>query len=352
MISTAIRRVGVSIVVAIVTLVAPATAAGAVQQAPTDWHSTVISVEPTTPVLHLEVLGEGTAIRVSIDEGHTLVVPGYQNEPYLRIGADGTVEVNRRSPADLLNRTDTGAGMSTSVGDPSAEPDWQRIGGTGSVLWHDHRMHAMPGVSEDTDWTITFLVDGRPVVARGRLTRLPGHVPALELLAGLAAMGVMVLLGLHRPLRIASLAATGAAAIATAVSVGTWFRTPDGLAHPWAPLLVAVTALGLAILVIAPGRPRGRTRLVLLLGSVALSAGWVVLELPALTAAIVPGPWGSGPTRFALTIAGGLVLAAAGLAVLSGGFMIEPTDRALPQAEVASGGCTTSGSRSDGVAVP
>jgi hypothetical protein len=113
--------------------------------------------------------------------------------------------------------------------------------------------------------------------------------------------------------------------------------TPDGFSRPWAPTLVAATALVLAIIVATPGRPTGRARLVALLVSVALSAGCVALGLPTLTAAIVPGGPGAVATRFAVAIAGGLVLAAAGLAVLSGGFATESSGSIPPQADVANG---------------
>ncbi len=63
--------------------------------------STSSSPPPTASRWH--VVGGDSFLEVSVDEGHEVLVPGYQGEPYLRFRADGTVERNRNSPATYLN---------------------------------------------------------------------------------------------------------------------------------------------------------------------------------------------------------------------------------------------------------
>ena len=57
---------------------------------------------------------------------YDVVILGYSGEPYLRVGAAGAFE-NVRSPAVYLNATRNG-GIPPSSADPSAPPEWRRIG--------------------------------------------------------------------------------------------------------------------------------------------------------------------------------------------------------------------------------
>ena len=321
------------------TIAVPATDAGASPLAPTDWRSEIVSVTPTSPGVHLEVLGGDSVLRLTARPGTDVTVLGYENEPYLHIAADGTVEANIASPAYSLNRSRTGQGSLDPDADAKLDPRWTVIGTDGTVLWHDHRIHAMPGVTDDIEWTIPMIVDGGSVTAQGRLLRLPGHSPSFEILIGLLAFGVVVFLGRRSPLRIAAIAAAAAGAISTAIAAGAFLSTPDGLWRPWAPLLISSLAFAGSILVLAAfDRLSTRLRLALVLASIALSAGWVALGLPALTAAIVPGAFAGPVVRFSITTVIGLLLGGAGLTVMSGGLIDGGTMISPHQAEEASGG--------------
>ena len=66
---------------------------------PTDFRSEVLSVTPATDAITVSIEGGDAFVRVVVEPGHEVIVPGYEGEPYLRISADGTVEENLRSMA-------------------------------------------------------------------------------------------------------------------------------------------------------------------------------------------------------------------------------------------------------------
>ena len=72
----------------------------------------------------------------------TVMVMGYQDEPYLRFRADGVVLENQRSPTTYLNQSRYGT-TAPSGADPALPPDWLPVGQNGRYAWHDHRAHWM-----------------------------------------------------------------------------------------------------------------------------------------------------------------------------------------------------------------
>ena len=75
-----------------------------------NYRSVIDGVIPNTPGVKLQVLNFDDRLQLDNRSGKTVTVQGYQHEPYARLLADGTVEVNRNSPAYYLNndRTSTG----------------------------------------------------------------------------------------------------------------------------------------------------------------------------------------------------------------------------------------------------
>ena len=53
---------------------------------------------------NVKVIENGRRLELTNDSSATVVVSGYENEPYLRIGPDGVFE-NTRSPAVFQNRS-------------------------------------------------------------------------------------------------------------------------------------------------------------------------------------------------------------------------------------------------------
>jgi hypothetical protein len=137
--------------------------------------------------------------------GKTVVVRGYEREPYARLRADGTVEVNRRSPSYYLNEERYGGTPVPQNASPDAPPRWSEISKTGRFETHDHRIHWMskgttpPQVTDEDkrtkvfDWRVPIDVGAQPAALTGSLFWEPssgGGIPALAIVA-LAALVVL-----------------------------------------------------------------------------------------------------------------------------------------------------------------
>jgi len=130
------------------------------------------------PGVEVQVLGYDNQLEL-FDRGHgQVVVYGYNGEPYVRVLRDGTVEVNRRSPATYLNEDRFGTTPVPAFAKPGAAPQWRVQDKTGRFIWHDHRMHWMaqttpPQVHDKSVKTKIF--DYRiPVQVGSRRTALAG----------------------------------------------------------------------------------------------------------------------------------------------------------------------------------
>ena len=123
---------------------APAGVVFADPAGPTDYRTTVTSIDPGgRRASRCRVVGGDSFLRLVVDPGIEVVVLGYQQEPYLRIRADGVVEENQRSPATYLNADRYGTGTPPAGADPTLAPNWLPVGTGGAWAWHDHRAHWM-----------------------------------------------------------------------------------------------------------------------------------------------------------------------------------------------------------------
>jgi hypothetical protein len=120
-------------------IVAPAAA----HQTSPKYESVFTGIKPGIAGIKAQVLGLDNQYQLINQTGKTVVVLGYQGEPYGRILPDGTVEVNERSPAYFLNEDRFGTTPVPKSASPSAPPQWKVQDKTSRFIWHDHRMHWM-----------------------------------------------------------------------------------------------------------------------------------------------------------------------------------------------------------------
>ncbi len=189
-------------------LAAPAASA---HQGNPNFRSILDGVTPAVHGLRLQVLNYDDRFELTNRSGQTVTVQGYNGEPYARVLADGTVEVNRRSPAYYLNDDRYADVKVPASADASAPPQWAVVDRTGDLQWHDHRMHWMstklpPQVKDKSkrtkvfDYAIPLQVGARKGAIKGTLFwqpvdgggPAPGMFVALAVLAALGAGLVVV----------------------------------------------------------------------------------------------------------------------------------------------------------------
>jgi hypothetical protein len=289
---------------------------------PTDYRTTITSIEPATDAIELDVVGGDAFLRIAVETGHEVVVLGYADEPYLRIRVDGAIEQNRRSYATYYNEERYGRTDVPDIVDNDAEPEWERIGDGGVWAWHDHRAHWMgteppigldPGESLPAQF-VPIVVDDTPVTVEVRITLLagPSRIPVVfgaVIGLGLALLGI--LLGPATTALVMLLLGGGA----LVVGVGQYVSLPaetGRLASWWLLPAIAVVAIVIAV------ATYGRSRFVLS-GLTAVAAAqalvWAVQRRAGLTRAILPTDLPPGFDRFvtAAVLAGSLAILVATL---------------------------------------
>jgi hypothetical protein len=204
------RARAVAAVAAVVALAAVPTA-GAHQGNP-NFRSVIEGVTPSAPGMTLQVLNFDDRLELDNKSGRTVTVQGYDHDPYARVLGDGTVQVNRLSPAYYLNNDRTGGATVPASADPKAPPQWHTVDRSGRFQWHDHRIHWMgtglpPEIKDRSrrakvfDWSIPLQVGPSKGAIAGTLFYQPqpgGGAPvgaivallALVVLGGAAALAV------------------------------------------------------------------------------------------------------------------------------------------------------------------
>jgi hypothetical protein len=207
------RRVCGAVAVALLALATAATTALAHGGGGTDYTSEIRVVTPLGAGIDVEVLDRDDRLALRNDSGQTVVVEGYSGEPYARLLPDGTVEVNRNSPALYLNEDRFAKVDVPRRADEDAAPDWQVVDRSGRFEWHDHRIHWMaagrpPAVRDPEqktkvfDWKVPLRVGRQPTTVAGTLTWLGRPDDGFPIAAAIAlaalAIGGLALVWLVR----------------------------------------------------------------------------------------------------------------------------------------------------------
>jgi len=230
----------------------------------TNFRTTITSIVPPVDGVSLRVIDAGSRLELRVSNGAEVIVLGYQDEPYLRVGADGVFQ-NLRSPATYLNESRDGGDAVPPSADPAAAPEWRRVSGGTTVRWHDHRAHWMGGerppmAAADADsvqivnpaWNVPVRVNEESVLVTGQLAWVPPPNTAWWLAATLAAAAAS-LLALLLGGRYLPLALVGSVVVLDAVvTFGEAAASPDTVINrvlffAWTPFaLVGMSRMALA----------------------------------------------------------------------------------------------------------
>jgi hypothetical protein len=286
---------------AIVVLAGPA---GADPARPSNVSSRVTAITPPTPAVEAEIVGGNAFLRLHVRPGTTVVVQGYEDEPYLRISADGTVAENTRSPATYLNRTLSGRVDIPPTVDKNAPPEWRTVGSGGSYAWHDHRVHWMASGDPPApvDWHIGLSVDGAAVSIDGRYEAVSAPTSLPWWLLAAAVFAIMVVLGGRRP-RVTGVAVGVSAVLGLPVAIAV-ARLPASGIGDW----TGVALLGVA-LAAAVGGIVMRAGPWLAGGGVALLV-WAIRRLDVFDHAVLVTALPGALDRAAVAVASGVGVAA------------------------------------------
>jgi hypothetical protein len=179
-----------------------------------NYRSYVTGVVPRVPGLSLQVLEFADRLILTNRTGQMVTVYGYQGEPYARVLANGTVQLNTRSPAYYLNQNFYGNVKVPPSAVPTARPQWTVVDRTGQLEWHDHRIHWMspllpPEVKDKSrrtkifDWQVPIQVGARKGTVDGELFWTPeadsnAPVAAIVALAAILLLGLVLVLFVRR----------------------------------------------------------------------------------------------------------------------------------------------------------
>jgi hypothetical protein len=312
------NRAVVAVVTLVVTIAAASAPAAADPPEPTNTRSTAFALQPDVTGVRAEMVGADSFLEVRVARGRTVVVLGYENEPYLRFLPDGTVEENRNSPATYLNQDRFASSAVPPTATAAAPANWRPVASGGQHAWHDHRTHYMGrgDPPAPVDWQVALVVDGEPVAVVGRYEPVAAPSPVAW---WLLAVGVAVVLGLLAVRRPWTAAAAAAAAGVLVVVVGAALVGQPASGPPgWTAVgLGAVGAVGGVLALVWRGRPAAGA---LLAGSGLALVLAGIRRLAVLDHAVLPTDLPAWVERasVALALGAGVTAAAVGAWALVG----------------------------------
>lgn len=283
----------------------------------TNYLTTLDGLSPETPGITVAVVEKGSRIELTNTNEADVVVLGYEDEPYLRIGPDGVFE-NQRSPATYLNRDRAGSQSGGEAADPEAAPQWEKISSGRTARWHDHRIHWMGADVDRPDerfvvedrWAIPLRYQGDELEITGQLLWIPGPNPLPWYLLTAACIGLSAFVGLRSWWGKGLAALLGVLILVDLLHVigivGARAGGPD-LASIGSNLLYSVVAwsVGIAgITMLVKGKRDGLFAAIF--SGVLLAIFGGLQDLGVLSHSQVPFAWGAVGARFFVTLSIGL----------------------------------------------
>lgn len=279
-----------------------------------------IVATPDLPGVTWRLYDAGLWLEVTVTGDTEVVVLGYDDEPYLRVGPDGAFQ-NRNSPATYLNRDRYGDVAVPPRADATADPDWERVATRPVVAWQDHRTHWMerdaPAVGSPNQelvlgvWSVPVMHGDQVHHLTGELWWVPSPAPWPAILISLLVLApAAILVGRARRQATPGAEPTAMVRPAAATVLGLavanlLVHVPDEfLARPAEPLDIYVGVFHTLLFVGAGiggavwawrGWPWSLPALAI--GSVGVLFHQGLLHLPALSLSQVPTAWPTGVLR-------------------------------------------------------
>jgi len=305
----------------------PASADGLGGPQPSNVDISERGTEPHISGVSIRMLNLGYLVELKNSGPNTVVVIGYDREPYLRIGPSG-VEVNRRSPATFLNRSATPSGSLPDGLDARATPIWESVSNVPTARWHDHRAHWMGrGAVNNAEWSIPLIVTNRDTSSENEASiagTLDSVAPPSTLMWGLIAVSIAITLGaLGRTRRWVGVLVCSLSVITVSEALhivgawGAWSAPIPTRLLGVAPSVFAVAFSVIALIILVARRstrPDSATPFALIAGIFIAIAGGLA-DFNTLTQALVPTTLSPPIARLtvALAIGGGV-----GVAIIAG----------------------------------
>ncbi|SFF54263.1 hypothetical protein [Blastococcus tunisiensis] len=314
---------------ACLTAAGPAAAHVGGDAAGSDFDARVLAVTPDVPGISVRVLQFGDQLELVNETGTEVLVPGYDDDPYLRIGPDG-VWRNANSPATYINLDRYAQVDLPDNARRGATPDWEQVSTQPHYVWHDHRTHWMsedllpPAVAADPgsahtvfDWTVPMRHGDTPVAVTGVLTWSPPPSPwlvwpvhlALLVLAPAAALLARTPRPLGGLLLVGAAAAVWHAAATPEPPVSISSHT-GAVVSALLPALIATLVAGIGVRAAVRGRGA-------MTGLLAVVLGWLMLVqgLPDVDVLWSANVLSAGPSALARAAVGLLIALGTGLVI-------------------------------------
>ncbi len=215
----------------------PASAHGVGGVQPSNYETRVLSITPHVTGIEVAVVDLGARLELTNHTGRDMIVLGYDDEPYLRVGPRGTFE-NVRSPAVYLNRTRYATDPVPKFANSNAFPQWRRVSTSTAARWHDHRAHWMshddpPAVQRDPGarhlvqrWTVQLEERHRVFRVHGDVLWVPGPSPWPWVLGAVGLVAALLAVVGSRYARVTVMVALGLLVVSESAHVaGAWGGT-------------------------------------------------------------------------------------------------------------------------------